>query len=164
MAEKKETMQVPIGGAVIAKGEVIIETYGLGSCIALILYDSSTSIGGLAHVMLPDPKKKASNPSAYRYCNTAVPKLIEEMCRKGAKRENIKAKLIGGSKMFSTLVPKETMDIGMKNVRGARSKLVQCKIPLVAKDTGGTHGRSIKFYISDGRVKVSSYYEGVRYL
>ena len=164
MVEKKEKIHVAIGGAVVAKGDVVIETYGLGSCIALVLYDPSTTIGGLAHIMLPDQKKKAANPHIFKYCNTAIPKLIRDMCKKGAKRKNIKAKLIGGSRMFSTLVPRETMDIGSKNAKAARQELVNNNIPLVAKDTGGTHGRSVKFFLNDGKVKVSSYHEGIKYL
>lgn len=32
----------------------VIGALGLGSCVGLILYDSSTKIGGMVHIMLPD--------------------------------------------------------------------------------------------------------------
>ena len=32
----------------------MITTLGLGSCIGIALYDPTTKIGGLAHIMLPD--------------------------------------------------------------------------------------------------------------
>lgn len=164
MAEKKENIHVPIGEAVVARGETILETYGLGSCIALILYDPSTSIGGLAHVMLPEKRAKSSNLHPYKYCNTAVPNLLSALIRKGAKKESIWAKLIGGSKMFSTLIPKEIMDVGFNNIKAARAELFNHNIPLIAEDTGGTYGRSIKFYLAEGKVKVSSYYKGIIHL
>ena len=58
MIEEKEKIIVAIGGGVIAQGKAVLTTFGLGSCIALILYDPSTSIGGLAHIMLPNAVKK----------------------------------------------------------------------------------------------------------
>jgi chemotaxis receptor (MCP) glutamine deamidase CheD len=37
-------------------------------------------------------------------------------------------------------------------------------IPLVASDTGGEHGRSVYFHVSDGRVVVKSLKMGERVL
>ena len=161
MAEDKGSIHVSIGEAVIAQGNAALETFGLGSCIALVLYDPNTSIGGLAHIMLPSDKGRISNTHPYKYCNTAIPKLIEALLRKGAKRKSLNAKLIGGSKMFTHLIPKEFMDIGLKNVQAVRKELMKYNIPIIAEDTGGTHGRSITFTLKDGNVKVSSYHRGI---
>ena len=161
MAEEKEKIMVSIGGGVVEKGKAVLTTYGLGSCLALILYDPSTSIGGLAHIMLPNVLKKRSNLHPYRYCDTAIPYLLESLLKKGAKKESISAKLAGGAKMFDALVPKEIMDIGLRNVKAAHKILLLHNIPLIAEDTGGTYGRSITFFLVDGRVKVSSYHKGI---
>ena len=37
--------------AVAARGT--ITTIGLGSCVAIVLYDAAARVGGLAHVLLP---------------------------------------------------------------------------------------------------------------
>ena len=32
----------------------VIATIGLGSCVAIALYDPTARVGGLAHILLPD--------------------------------------------------------------------------------------------------------------
>ncbi|HOE57451.1 MAG TPA: chemotaxis protein CheD, partial [Bacillota bacterium] len=35
----------------------VLTTLGLGSCVGICLYDTSTKISGLVHIMLPDSKQ-----------------------------------------------------------------------------------------------------------
>ncbi len=56
------------------KGDVLV-THALGSCLGITVYDPTTHVGGLLHVMLPlstiDPKKGKENP--YMFVDTGVP-------------------------------------------------------------------------------------------
>ena len=38
----------------VGRGDDIIVTYALGSCIGTCLYEKTTGIAGLSHIMLPD--------------------------------------------------------------------------------------------------------------
>ena len=44
-------IQVTIGEGVVAETPHVITSLGLGSCVAVILYDAGRRTGGLAHVM-----------------------------------------------------------------------------------------------------------------
>jgi chemotaxis protein CheD len=46
--------RVAMGEGVVTRESHIISSSGLGSCVAVTIYDTKRKIGGLAHIMLPD--------------------------------------------------------------------------------------------------------------
>ena len=89
-----------------------ISTIGLGSCVAIVLYDATAQVGGLAHVLLPSESMSRDKSNPAKFPATAVPLLIEEMRRLGANAERIKARIIGGASMFGNLIPPGGINIG----------------------------------------------------
>ena len=59
--------------------------HGLGSCVAVFVYDPRARIGGLAHILLPGPPRRPTDHIG-RYATTAVAAMVEETIRLGAKR------------------------------------------------------------------------------
>jgi chemotaxis protein CheD len=55
--------------------------------------------------------------------------------------------------MLTTAGPSDT-DLGTRNILAARSRLEQERIPIVAEDVGGHHGRKLLFITSDGTTQV----------
>lgn len=130
---------------------------GLGSCVAVALWDPSTKIGGLAHVMLPNEKnirKKASSGPA-KFGNIAVKALLEEMKKKGANHVLIIAKIAGGAHMFRHLFP-AMEDIGKKNVESVRDCIKECKLRLISEDVGGSAGRTVELDTETGKLLIKS--------
>ena len=144
--------------AVASKG--VIATIGLGSCVAIVLYDPVAHIGGLAHILLPDVSMSRDRSNPAKFPSTIVPILLEEMRRLGASKKRIRAKIVGGASMFSNLIPNGAMNIGERNVLAVRDVLGHANIPIVAADTGSDHGRSVYLSIDDGRVEVRSLRKG----
>ncbi|WP_438316669.1 chemotaxis protein CheD [Candidatus Caldatribacterium sp. SIUC1] len=130
--------------------EDVLCVLGLGSCVGVCLYDPVRRIGGMVHVLLPEHLPGQSNP--FKFADTAVPALLAEVERAGASRRNIFAKISGGAKMFSGA---DTLfDIGKRNAEAVREALKVLGIPLKGEDIGGNRGRSIFFYLEDGRLEV----------
>lgn len=71
----------------------------------------------------------------------------------GTKPENLKAKLVGGSKMFRFLSG-DDHGIGFRNAEMARKQLLLLGIPIESEDVGGSVGRSAEFNIDNGLVQV----------
>lgn len=46
-------VKVGIGDYAVGKGNGIISTYGLGSCVGITLYDRVTKVGGIATRVTP---------------------------------------------------------------------------------------------------------------
>jgi len=147
-----EQFHVKIGEARIAVGDGVLFAIGLGSCVAVILYDAECRIGGLAHVMLPEPTRE--HPLPGRYATQAVPYLIERMVEAGANADRMFARIVGGAAMFPDLLPAEGARLGDRNVAAVKGALELAKVPLRAADVGGGFGRSVYFDANEGSVVI----------
>ena len=136
-----------------APGQLII--HGLGSCVAVFLYDSGPRVGGLAHILLPSPPPDATDRLG-RYAPTAIATMIEESLRLGARREALRAKVTGGSRMFAIEIEGERPTIGEKNVAAALTALKMEGIEVIAADTGGNRGRTVTADLKDGSLTIST--------
>ncbi|WP_335870739.1 chemotaxis protein CheD [Bacillus sp. 2205SS5-2] len=141
---KTEIIKVGIADMNIVKGDEVIRTSGLGSCVGIILYDELSKIAGLAHIMLPQSSIGSSTNKA-KFADTAIPELLQQLKLKGAKSTRMKAKIAGGSQMFKLSAQTELMRIGPRNVEAVKENLRSLNIPLLAEDVGGSNGRTIEF-------------------
>lgn len=148
-------IRVKVADYAVSNSGAVLSTIGLGSCVAITLYDPVTAIGGLAHVLLPNEAMSRDTSNRAKFSSTAVPLLIEEMRRIGA-RGNLVAKIAGGASMFAALIPAGGVNMGERNVIATREALRQHGIPILGEDTGGDHGRSVYFDLRDGRVLIRS--------
>jgi len=152
--------------AVAADG--LITTIGLGSCVAIVLYDPVARVGGLAHVLLPEESMSRDRTNPAKFPATAVPLVLEQMQKLGALPGRVRAKIAGGASMFSNFSSSNGggggINIGERNVAAVREALAARRIEIVGEDTGSDHGRSVYFYLTDGRVEVRSVRKGSRVL
>ena len=152
-------LEVTMGNVVVTDAPHIISCQGLGSCVALILYDTSLKIGGMAHIMLPGSDNGTGLNRPYQYAGVATDFLLKKLRAKGASRENIVAKMVGGASMFTNDGSSEPT-VGERNIVSIRHILDEEGIPLVAKDVGGNYGRSIQLHLDSGKVTVLSIGKG----
>lgn len=163
-AESTTEIRVKVADCAVGRHEQTLITIGLGSCVAIALYDPRVRVGGLAHTLLPDESMARDRSNPAKFPASAVALLLAEMTRLGADVRRVRAKLVGGSSMFSSLLPKGSINIGDRNVEAARQALRRCGVPIDAEDVGSDHGRSVHFHLDDGRVEVRSLKKGNRVL
>ena len=146
-----EKITISMGEGKVGKGDVILESTGIGSCVVICLYNKQQKAGGLVHIMLPTDKHLTkANP--WRFADQGIKQLIALLSKTyKINATNLQAKIVGGASMFASL----SMDLGKENVTKTKSILSKEHIPLVAEETGGSHGRSVWFSLTDGRVVVS---------
>lgn len=140
----------------VEQGDGVLVTLGLGSCVAIMLHDAGAKAGAMAHVLLPSTRLARDITNHAKFPDTAVPLLVEGLSRLGADPRRLVAKLAGGASMFGQLVTPGTIQMGERNVLAARSVLRAAGIPIAREAVGGERGRSIRFYVCDGRVEVRS--------
>ena len=153
--------EVTMGNVVVAGAPHTVSCQGLGSCVALILYDTSRKVGGVAHVMMPDSNGSHAWNRPYQYAGVATIFLLKKLEAQGAIREDIVAKMVGGASMFTNDGSSEPT-IGERNIASIRHILGEEGIPLVAKDVGGNYGRSIQLHLDSGKVTIMSIGKGNR--
>jgi chemotaxis protein CheD len=161
-AEPTTEIRVKVADYAVGRDEQTLITIGLGSCVAILLYDPTVRVGGLAHTLLPDESMARDRSNPAKFAVSAVTLLLAEMTRLGADAKRIRAKLVGGSSMFANLLPSGGINIGDRNIAAARQALSNNGIAIIAEDVGSDHGRSVHFYLDDGRVEVRSLKKGNR--
>ena len=128
----------------------ILTTLGLGSCIGIALWDPTTKIGGLAHVMLPDSTKIRNNSNIAKFADTGITELVRQMEALGVSKRRLVAKIAGGARMFEVSGTTSVGNIGEKNAIASKEKLKELGIPILAEDTGLNYGRTVELDCSNG--------------
>ena len=147
-----ESVSVGLGEIAVARAGRRLVAHGLGSCVAVCLWDAASAVAGMAHVVLPgvDP---LGHPNA-RFARSALPALLQAMGASGAGRDvrRYQARLAGGARILEMGSPSR---IGDKNVEAVKDALVAAGVKLVAEDVGGSKGRTVWFDPRDkGRIRV----------
>lgn len=133
-----------------------VTTLGLGSCVGIAIRDTTTKIGGLAHVMLPDSTAiRNGYLNIAKFADTGIVELVKQMEKLGAKRNHMVAKIAGGATMFSFQGGNSSMgQVGQRNVEATKAVLKELKIPILAEDTGENYGRTVIFYPETGEFHI----------
>jgi len=158
-----EKINVRIADMKIGKSPDIMVSYGIGSCVVVSIFDRKKKIGGVLHFVLPEYKGSSrivKNP--YRYGAIGIKLMIKKLVAEGASKDNLVAKIAGGSVMFPGLLKNPGNAIGKRNIEIARKVLSNEKIKIEGEDTGGDYGRSVEFDLDTGILRIRSYKGGER--
>ena len=150
---------IPIGRLVFSTNpDDVLGIYGLGSCVAVVIYDPKAVIGGILHALLPTKAKTESLVSNLptKFVDQGIHKLLTEICTAGAEESRLQIYLCGGAKVVATANYNEVFNIGQRNIETARKVLQAAGLGIRAEAVGGTKGRTIKFYMANGRLTVKT--------
>jgi len=144
----------------VLPGEHYVSTAGqemivtvLGSCVAACVWDTRLKIGGMNHFMLPDGGAGADVPvdKAMRFGNFAMEELINDILRRGGRRESLEIKVFGGGNVLPG-VGNASVSVGDRNTDFVRRYLSEEGYRIAAQDLGGPHPRRIHFFPRLGKV------------
>ena len=149
-------MEIKVGMADlnVCSGSDSITTLGLGSCVGVVLWDPTMKVCGMVHVMLPDSKTIRNNANVAKFADSGIDELLKRVLAKGARRQNLVAKIAGGAQMFTVNNKTDLIAIGARNVEASIKKLKELRIPLKAQDTGENYGRTVTFYPETGQYHI----------
>jgi chemotaxis protein CheD len=143
----------------------VLVAYGLGSCVAICLYDPVVGVGGMQHALLPSaPKTNGANNNSAKYVDKGLPLLIESLLRLGAAPARLVVNMCGGAQVLTIPGFGNEMNIGQRNVQAADAILQAAGLRVKARDTGGHNGRTVRFYISSGQITVKTLGQGEQVL
>lgn len=142
-------IKVGMADVKVCKAPDNLTTLGLGSCIGIALWDPTTKITGLAHIMLPDSTAIRNNTNPAKFADTGIQMLLDEMLKLGANKSRLVAKIAGGAKMFE-LSGASAINVGERNAEASKAKLKELGIKLLAEDCGLNYGRTVEIYSESG--------------
>ncbi|MFC1867939.1 HDOD domain-containing protein [Thermodesulfobacteriota bacterium] len=128
---------VPSGSYVISekKGEVL-DSY-LGTCVGVTLCDQRAGVGGLIHILLPEPIGQSMIGRPQNYAVIGLPMFIKELYDKGAKKEELVAVVAGGALVGPLTEMDLNLDIGGRTNEIVEKILHDEGIPIHKSETGG---------------------------
>ncbi len=156
-----KTIRVGIADLQTTTEPNVLMTLGLGSCVGICLWDRSSKVAGLSHIMLPNSSDARREINLMKYADTAIDLILKDMADLGARKSRIVAKIAGGAHMFSTIDSNNAPKIGDLNVVAVKENLIESKIKIIAEDTGSDYGRTVEFHSADGKVLVKTAMRGV---
>ena len=135
----------------LATAPAVLVSYGLGSCLAITLWDGQRQQGGLAHTLLPTLRAVPGERQT-KYVDAAIRLMFAALLEKGSNVAHLRAKLVGGANMFA--LGQNSGGIGARNIAAARAALAEIGISVVAEDVGGDFGRTVEFDLASGALTV----------
>jgi chemotaxis protein CheD len=145
----REAAKIQPGECYVTSLDMVLVTV-LGSCVSACIRDPVARIGGLNHFMLPEAtadESVASQPM--RYGVYAMEVLINDILRRGARRDRLEAKVVGGGNVLRGF---GANTVGDRNAAFVTRFLGAESIRVLGQDLGGPHARKIYYFPATGRL------------
>lgn len=141
----------------------VVVTHALGSCVAVCVWDPTTLVAGLLHVLLPDsrinPQRAKEQPAAF--ADTGIPLLFQTAYARGLQKNRCVVRLVGGAEVAGN---NASFDIGKRNILAAKNILWRNGVLIKGEDVGGKAVRTVNLFVRDGRLQITSGREAVNQL
>jgi putative nucleotidyltransferase with HDIG domain len=114
----------------------VLEAY-LGTCVGAALYDSLAGVGGLIHILLPEPLRDDESFQPEKYASTGFPLFLKALAEAGASAENMKACIAGGALVGPLDNSDLELDIGGRTAERVMQIIAAEGIRVDKMETGG---------------------------
>ncbi|MBW2435470.1 MAG: chemotaxis protein CheD, partial [Deltaproteobacteria bacterium] len=115
---------------------MILEAY-LGTCVGVALYDPVAGVGGLMHLLLPEPATPNTGFQTEKYASTGFPPFVQALYDQGATAENLKACIAGGALVGPVTDSDFELDIGGRTTERVMQLIKAERIQVDKLETGG---------------------------
>jgi putative nucleotidyltransferase with HDIG domain len=126
----------------------------LGTCVGLCLYDPKNRVGGILHLLLPEPVNPMSVDQPDKYAATGVPRFIEAICKAGADKAELRAGVAGGALVGPLNKQDIDLDIGGRTAERVLSILAAEGIAVERSETGGFFTCCLGLDLRSGEVSI----------
>lgn len=132
---------------------IILEAY-LGTCVGVALYDPVAGVGGLIHLLLPEPATPDDTFQPEKYASTGFPPFVQALYDAGATAENVKACIAGGALVGPVNDTDFEMDIGGRTAEQVMQLIRAENIQVEKLETGGFFTCRLELDLNTGRFHI----------
>ena len=128
-------------GSYVVNGKTpqILEAH-LGTCVGVTLCDRHANVGGLIHLLLPEPTGMQKDWQPALYATTGLPLFLQALSDAGASKDNLKAFVAGGALIGPLSDVDLILNIGGRTTEIVEEILHREGIPISKNETGGYFG------------------------
>ena len=123
--------------------ELVLTTI-LGSCVAACIRDPVVGVGGMNHFLLPGE----DGGEGLRYGVQSMELLVNDLLRRGARRDRLEVKLFGGARLIDGLT-----DVGTQNAGFAERFVRDEGLIHAGGSLRGDRARRIQYWPVSGRAR-----------
>ena len=128
---------VAAGTLIVSERKPLFLQAYLGTCVGVVVYCRKSGIGGMIHLLLPEPVSLSTVKQPEKYASTGVPLLIAALLEKGAQADALVATVAGGALVGPLSEQDLALDIGGRTADTVREYLAGRKIEVIRSETGG---------------------------
>ena len=132
-----QTEYISSGECYVAVAEHKLLKVLLGSCVGVAIYDTQAKVGGIIHLLLPEPASPGSSWSPGSYASTGLPLFIDTLLTAGAKMANLRAVVAGGA-LFGRISQQDlALNLGGRCIEKVHAILQDLQIPIIQEESCG---------------------------
>ena len=137
MSIELQQQTIPSGSYWVgATGPTLLQSF-LGTCVGVAAYDPQVGIGGMIHLLLPEPVGSGAEQIDARYARTGIPLFLRELYQAGATRDNLTAVIAGGALVGPLSTTDLDLNIGGRTAEVVNGLLAEEGISIAHWETGG---------------------------
>jgi putative nucleotidyltransferase with HDIG domain len=145
---------VAAGSFYVSQSKPLILQSFLGTCVGVALFDEEAQVGGLIHLLLPEPVSRTGATQPEKYASTGFPLFLEAICNQGASKNRLKAFIAGGALVGPVKDTDLNLDIGGRTAETVLQYLKAEKIRVEKSETGGFFTCSMNLNMQTGQCSI----------
>ena len=132
---------------------LILQSF-LGTCVGVALFDDEAQVGGLIHLLLPEPVSRTGGIQPEKYASTGFPLFLKAVCNEGASKSRLKAFIAGGALVGPLKDRDLNLDIGGRTAETVLQYLKAENIKVEKSETGGFFTCSMNLNLLNGQCSI----------
>jgi putative nucleotidyltransferase with HDIG domain len=145
---------IPAGSFRAEKQQPVLLQAFLGTCVGVALYDRIAKVGGMIHILLPEPPSTPPHEHPEKYAETGLPALLKELFAMGADPVNLTATVAGGALVAPLSQLDVNLNIGGRSTEIALEILNRHGIRVVKSETGGFFTCTLELNMETGQFAI----------
>ncbi|MDY0164117.1 HDOD domain-containing protein [Desulfobotulus sp.] len=126
----------------------------LGTCVGVAIHDPVAGVGGLVHILLPDPVSGSQGNHPGKYASTGIPAFLKALIEKGAHPDNMRATIAGGALVGPVSEQDMALDIGGRTAERVHQLLKRYQVSIAASETGGFFTCTLEIDLNTGKSRI----------
>ncbi len=145
---------VAAGSYYVSHSKPLILQSFLGTCVGVALWDDDAQVGGLMHLLLPEPVSLTGAAQPEKYASTGFPLFLEAIYNQGASKSRLRAYIAGGALVGPLNDADLNLDIGGRTVETVLQYLKRESIKIEKSETGGFFTCNINLNMQNGQCTI----------
>lgn len=140
------------GSFIVSKAKGIRLEAFLGTCVGLAVFDRKNQVGGLYHILLPEPMSSSAPGEPLNYARLGLPRFFKALNEAGAELDSMEISTAGGALVGPVSMQDLQLDIGGRTAEIVNKFLSNLNVRVTHSEMGGYFSSRFEMNMSNGEV------------